>query len=153
MPNNTVMAKSVFEIGKKVILRVVNGHQGFTHDEYDYAEVVKVGRKYVTVMLDDGTTTKFDLQTRYEKRGGAARYYIYPNKAAYMQQLKNERDELLDKLLEPIIWSYSTSIRYRQDLVVKRRSEVRLVYPFLTEDEKARAKEWLRKERYEGLWE
>lgn len=59
----------------------------------------------------------------------------------------------LHQLLEPIIWSWSSSVSARQNLVYKRRSEVALVLPFLTTTMKELAEEWMREERHSGLWD
>lgn len=65
----------------------------------------------------------------------------------------NTREEQLDALLRPITWSWSSSIRARQNHVCNRRAEVAITMPFLNPDELVRAEEWLGAERHEGLWD
>jgi hypothetical protein len=59
----------------------------------------------------------------------------------------------LHRLLEPIEWSWSSSVSARQNLVYKRRSEVALVLPFLVGTMRELASEWMREERHSGLWD
>jgi hypothetical protein len=63
------------------------------------------------------------------------------------------REEKLKSLLEPISWHPSSSIGSRQRLVTERRNEVRTAFPFMSDEEKAKAKEWLAAEKHEGLWD
>lgn len=63
------------------------------------------------------------------------------------------RDEAFDKLLIPITWVLSSRIIDRKDLVNSRHKEVRLVYPFLTDEEKKRADEWFESESHSALWD
>ena len=63
------------------------------------------------------------------------------------------RKEALDKLLDPIVWDWSSSIDSRKGLVISRRDAVRAVHPFLTELELVRTKEWLVNERHIELWD
>jgi len=67
--------------------------------------------------------------------------------------LRITREHMLEKLLQPITWGPRSSIPHRQNYVVNSRKEVFLVFPFLTEDEKLRALEWLDNERHEDLWD
>lgn len=67
--------------------------------------------------------------------------------------MSDYRREALAKLLEPITWHCSTGTQWRKDLVSRRRNEVRLVLPFLNEEESQRARDWLSCEQHEGLWE
>ena len=62
-------------------------------------------------------------------------------------------NEALDKLLQPIIWDWSSSIRARQNLVCSRRDKVRLVLPFLTGNDLDRADKWLAENKHSGLWD
>jgi hypothetical protein len=61
--------------------------------------------------------------------------------------------EMLDKLLEPITWSWSSSIRARQNLVESRREKVTLVLPFLSEEDTSKANKWLSDNKHSGLWD
>lgn len=63
------------------------------------------------------------------------------------------RRKKLDALLAPIEWNWESSIRARQNYVGIRRNAVATALPFLTDEELARAYEWLEKERHEGLWD
>lgn len=63
------------------------------------------------------------------------------------------REEALDKLLVPIIWSMSSSIRARQNLVASRFSDVNAVVPFLNESEMKRVTEWKKQNNHSGLWD
>ncbi|USV40924.1 hypothetical protein [Xanthomonas phage BUDD] len=63
------------------------------------------------------------------------------------------REEYLDKLLAPILWDWSSSIRARQNLVYSRHDLVRAAYPLMTEEEQARAKKWFKEESHSGLWD
>ena len=65
----------------------------------------------------------------------------------------NTRLNALKELLEPITWSLSSSIPSRQNIVYSRVSQVNLVYPFLTNEEKVLADEWFKNEEHSGLWE
>ncbi len=62
------------------------------------------------------------------------------------------RESAFKKIFEPIKWPMSSSIEYRKNLVTERRKCVNLVYPFLTDEEKKIADQWLIDERHEGLW-
>lgn len=59
----------------------------------------------------------------------------------------------LKEILQPITWSLSSSIPFRQNLVCSRVAQVNLVYPFLTNEEKILADEWFKNEDYSNLWE
>ena len=63
------------------------------------------------------------------------------------------REEALKKLLQPITWSPRSSIPHRQNHVTNIRKEVLLVFPFLMNDEKLKALEWLDREKHEDLWD
>jgi hypothetical protein len=65
----------------------------------------------------------------------------------------DKRGEALDKLLEPIVWSMSSSIRARQNLVHSRFDAVAKVEPFLNEEELKRVEKWRKKEKHSGLWD
>lgn len=62
-------------------------------------------------------------------------------------------NESLDKLLEPITWDWSSSIRARQNLVFSRHEKVRLVLPFLSGSDLEKANKWLVENKHSGLWE
>lgn len=64
-----------------------------------------------------------------------------------------ESNEALDKLLQPIVWDYSSSIRARQNLVCSRHDKVKLVLPFLTGNDLQRALKWLCENKHSGLWD
>ena len=70
-----------------------------------------------------------------------------------MASSKIQRGIALNALLMPITWPLSSSIAWRRNLVMQRRAETKLVFPFLTKDEKIRAKKWLDSEKHEGLWD
>lgn len=63
------------------------------------------------------------------------------------------RKQSLDKLLQPITWSWSSSIAFRQNLVSQRRHDVAVVMPFLTPSERKRAEQWMKDEAHDGLWD
>lgn len=63
------------------------------------------------------------------------------------------RNEALNNLLKPIIWDWSSSVKYRKWLVTMRRDAVKLIYPFLTTEEKYLANKWLMEESYHELWD
>ena len=63
------------------------------------------------------------------------------------------REDALAELLRPITWDWSSSIRARQNLVVKRHDQVRTAYPFMSDDEKAKADKWSAEESHSGLWD
>ena len=63
------------------------------------------------------------------------------------------REKALNNLLQPITWNWGSSIKARQDLVSKRFNDVRTAYPFLTDDEKAKADKWKKDESHSGLWD
>jgi hypothetical protein len=65
----------------------------------------------------------------------------------------NTQEQVLQSLLQPIKWNWSSSIRARQNLVIRRRQAVRNVYPFLTADQKKRADTWFKEEAHSGLWD
>ena len=62
-------------------------------------------------------------------------------------------NEVLDKLLQPITWDWSSSICARQNLVCLRHDKVRLVLPFLTGNDLERANKWLAENKHSGLWD
>lgn len=63
------------------------------------------------------------------------------------------RDDAINKLLEPINWDWSSSIRSRQNWVSERHSQVRRAYPLMLDEEKARADQWFKDEAHSGLWD
>jgi hypothetical protein len=63
------------------------------------------------------------------------------------------REETLAQLLRPIEWSWSSSVRARQNMVVERRKAVANAYPFLDTSERERADLWLKKEKHSDLWD
>ncbi len=65
----------------------------------------------------------------------------------------SEKDRVLNKMLEPIVWDWSSSITARQNLVSYRHRQVRLVLPFLYGEDLDRAKKWLEEERHSDLWD
>lgn len=65
----------------------------------------------------------------------------------------DKRGEALDKLLVPITWPMSSSIRARQNLVTSRFAAVAAVEPFLNEEELKRVAKWRKKEQHSGLWD
>lgn len=68
-------------------------------------------------------------------------------------RMPTERESRLDQLLLPIKWSMSSSVRERQNYVAARHQEVRAVMPFLTDEEKERAKAWTAANLHPGLWD
>ena len=64
-----------------------------------------------------------------------------------------DREDSLEKLLKPITWPWSSSVKYRQDLVHERQKHVRMVLPFLNDSETARAETWLIEESHSELWD
>lgn len=63
------------------------------------------------------------------------------------------KNEILDTLLSPITWDWSSSIRARQNLVCSRHDQVKLVLPFLSEEDLERANKWLLENKHSGLWD
>ena len=63
------------------------------------------------------------------------------------------RQQALKKLLEPITWSWSSSVTSRQCLVELRFNEVSVAYPFLTQQEKKQADKWKRQNKNSELWD
>jgi hypothetical protein len=63
------------------------------------------------------------------------------------------REKALAKLLQPITWNWSSPIRARQELVYRKRDDVRTIYPFLTTEEKIQADKWFKEESHSDLWE
>ena len=66
---------------------------------------------------------------------------------------EHTRESALATLLEPIKLDWSSGIRARQALVISRRAHVKAAYPFMTDEEKAKADEWFKNESHEGLWD
>lgn len=62
-------------------------------------------------------------------------------------------NQALNKLLQPIVWDWSSSIRARQNLVCSRHEKVRLVIPFLSGEDLERANNWLSENKHSGLWD
>jgi hypothetical protein len=71
---------------------------------------------------------------------------------AQESQQSSTRIHALHELLHPITWFPSSSIGYRRKIVMQRRDSVKHAYPFMNEEEKAQADEWLRLERHEELF-
>ena len=65
----------------------------------------------------------------------------------------NERECAFKNLIRPLVWSDSSSIEYRRNLVLKRLREIHLVQPFLTVSERIEVQDWLKENKHEGLWE
>lgn len=63
------------------------------------------------------------------------------------------REDALRKLLEPIQWGWSSSVRARQNYVCQRHAEVRAAYPFLMPEERAKADAWRKAEAHSELWD
>ena len=59
----------------------------------------------------------------------------------------------LRDLMRPIKWRMTSTITSRRILVAGRHRDLLVVYPFLTEEEQARADIWFEKEAHRGLWE
>ena len=57
------------------------------------------------------------------------------------------------QLLKPIEWCWSSCIRSRQNLVIKRRNEVQLILPFTGGKMRALMEQWLEEEEHSGLWD
>lgn len=70
-----------------------------------------------------------------------------------VKKLKDDRLKTLFKILAPIQWSGSSSIRSRQILVIERNKDVNMIYPFLTDTEKKLADQWRIENSYKGLWD
>lgn len=68
-----------------------------------------------------------------------------------MEALK--REQALNTLLQPITWDWSSSVRSRQNLVIRRRNEVKTAMPFMTPEELERANKWLKDEAHSDLWD
>ncbi len=62
------------------------------------------------------------------------------------------RERALARLLQPVIWSDSSSVRSRQNAVDAAHRTVDLIYPFLDPAEKALADAWRKVELHAGLW-
>ena len=63
------------------------------------------------------------------------------------------RELALQILLLPIEWNWSSSISARQNLVLARRRDVAISYPFMNDEEKAKADKWFKEEEHGGLWD
>jgi hypothetical protein len=63
------------------------------------------------------------------------------------------REVALHILLLPIEWNWSSSIGARQNLVLSRRRDVAVSYPFMNDEEKAKADKWFKEEEHGGLWD
>ena len=63
------------------------------------------------------------------------------------------REEALGRLLTPITWPASSSIRARQNLVTACFTKVNAVVPFLNESELKRVEKWKAKNKHSGLWD
>lgn len=63
------------------------------------------------------------------------------------------RQEALANMLMPITWPWSSPINYRQSLVRERHRNIRLVLPFLNDEETSMAKTWLIEESHSELWD
>lgn len=68
-------------------------------------------------------------------------------------RMPTERESCLDHLLRPTEWGMSSSVRERQNYVTSRHQAVRAVMPFLTDEEKERAKAWSVTYQHLGLWD
>lgn len=64
-----------------------------------------------------------------------------------------DRNTALEKLLQPIRWDLSSSIRARQNLVESRHKAVNQVIPFLFEDELVQVNKWIKENKHSGLWD
>jgi len=71
----------------------------------------------------------------------------------YKEEEDLSRDEAFSKFLKPIKWGWDWPIRARWKQVTKRRKQVKRLMPFLTEEEKAMANDWLEREQHSELWD
>lgn len=134
--------------GDEVILQLRN-----RLDEHIQGTVLSAGEKEITIILADTQEKIRFSAASLLSLGGRIGYWIICLATDFQQYKKEEEDKAFAKLLEPIKWSYGTSLGYRKELVSSRREEVRKVYPFLTAKQKKLAKEWMAKEQHSGLWD
>lgn len=70
-----------------------------------------------------------------------------------MKQRFKTREEVVEHLLRPIKWSWSSSIEYRKAVITARYDSIKLVYHFLTKEEKRRFDKWDKDNNNRELWD
>lgn len=66
---------------------------------------------------------------------------------------KDHRKTAFKRLIMPIVWSESTTIEDRKDIVYESRRLISIVMPFLKKKEKRKAIQWLKDETHSDLWD
>ena len=96
-----LLTKEDFKIGQKIACKHV-GNKARRNKGVTYGEVVKSGKKLVTVQLSEGVTVQFELDESFERdyllqrTNQSGNYELFPSEKAYLDH--EEKEEKLSEI-------------------------------------------------------